>query len=66
MHYIPSLQHKLHVISSDGNDIEEIEADQVVIHGGERYDFYIIADQPVSNYWIRALTIERFEGYLVS
>ncbi|XP_046632663.1 laccase-like [Daphnia pulicaria] len=45
--------HTLLVIASDGNDIQPIEVDSVVIDAGERYDFVVNADQEISSYWIR-------------
>lgn len=33
-------------------------AESVIIHGGERTDVVIFADQPVDNYWIRIETLE--------
>ncbi|KYQ58207.1 Laccase-4, partial [Trachymyrmex zeteki] len=45
--------HTLNVISSDGRDIESVQAESLVSYAGERFDFIINMDQPVDNYWIR-------------
>ncbi|XP_070151439.1 uncharacterized protein [Polyergus mexicanus] len=45
--------HTLYVISSDGRDIEPIQAESLVSYAGERFDFIIEMNQPVDNYWIR-------------
>lgn len=54
--------HRLTVISSDGHDLEPVEADSVIVHGGERFDFYIQTDGSVDNYWVRAETLEMYNG----
>lgn len=55
--------HKLHVVATDGNPIKPIEADSLIVNGGERYDFYINTkgDDNVSNYFITVKTIETKE-----
>ncbi|XP_020282036.1 laccase-2-like [Pseudomyrmex gracilis] len=45
--------HTLHVISSDGRDVEPVEADSLVSYAGERFDFIIEMNQPADNYWMR-------------
>jgi len=50
--------HKLTVIASDSRFIKPRKVDYIIIHAGERYDFILHADQEVSNYWIRAETLE--------
>ncbi|RLU22355.1 hypothetical protein DMN91_004633 [Ooceraea biroi] len=45
--------HTLLVISSDGRDIEPVQAESLVSYAGERFDFVIEANQPVDNYWMR-------------
>ncbi|XP_066583904.1 uncharacterized protein [Prorops nasuta] len=45
--------HTLQLISSDGRDVERVEADSFVSYAGERFDFIVEANQPVDNYWIR-------------
>ncbi|XP_011290564.1 uncharacterized protein LOC101887614 [Musca domestica] len=45
--------HDLLVISSDGNDIEPVMVQNITLHGGERHDFILQANQAVGNYWIR-------------
>lgn len=51
-------QHRLVLIATDGHYIEPTVVDFIIIHTGERYDFILDADQPVSNYWMRAETLE--------
>ncbi|KAL9896328.1 multicopper oxidase 4 [Glossina fuscipes fuscipes] len=46
-------QHDLLVIASDGNDIEPLKVQQIMFHGGERYDFVLHANRRVKNYWLR-------------
>ncbi|XP_050335356.1 LOW QUALITY PROTEIN: uncharacterized protein LOC126762561 [Bactrocera neohumeralis] len=45
--------HELIVIASDGNDIEPVKVSKITLHGGERFDFVLHANQAVENYWIR-------------
>lgn len=51
-------QHKLKVIAVDGFFVQPVTADFIIVHTGERYDFVLEASQEVSNYWIRAETLE--------
>ena len=53
-------QHNMTVTASDGNPLEPVEADYLVVHAGERYDFYIYAGQTDGSYWITAETTERY------
>ena len=57
-----SLQHQLHIIASDGNAINPVTADAVIVHGGERFDFYIKTTQNGGRFWIRAETLESYNG----
>ena len=51
--------HKLTVIATDGNYIEPVEADYVILHSGERYDILVNATQTEQDdFWIRAQTLE--------
>lgn len=45
--------HSLLVIASDGASFQPVEANSIMLSGGERYDFVLKADQPDNNYWIR-------------
>ncbi|KAJ8683445.1 hypothetical protein QAD02_019237 [Eretmocerus hayati] len=45
--------HKLLVISLDGQDVEEVNVDAIDIWSGERVDFVLNANQKPRNYWIR-------------
>ncbi|XP_026666521.1 laccase-1-like isoform X2 [Ceratina calcarata] len=45
--------HTMLVISSDGRDIEPVEADSLVSYAGERFDFVIETNGTVDNYWMR-------------
>ncbi|XP_019647142.1 PREDICTED: laccase-1-like [Branchiostoma belcheri] len=56
-------QHELTMIATDGNRISRQPAESFIINTGERYDFYITANQPVRNYWIRAETLETTDIY---
>ena len=55
-------QHQLQVISSDGNQINPVTANAVIVHGGERFDFYIKTSQNGGRFWIRAETLESYNG----
>ena len=56
--------HKLHVISTDGNDVLTHTVDYIIIASGERYDFWIEANDPqnLGLYWIRAETLEKYDS----
>lgn len=45
--------HTLLVISSDGSDIQPVQADSLVSYAGERFDFVLHANKKVGNYWMR-------------
>lgn len=45
--------HTIRVISSDGRDIEPVEAESLISYAGERFDFVVETRQNVDNYWIR-------------
>ena len=51
--------HRLTVIATDGNYIEPIETDYVLLHSGERYDVLVTANQTTqSDFWMRVETLE--------
>ena len=51
--------HRLTVIATDSFLTQPQEADYIIIHSGERYDFLITANQTgQSDYWMRAETLE--------
>ena len=52
--------HPLYVIALDGGDVITKQVDFIAIYPGERYDFYIIANDPqeTASYWIRFETLE--------
>ena len=52
--------HKLIVIATDGQFIEPIEVDYIIIHSGERYDFLLKTKEElsgISQFMIRAVTL---------
>lgn len=49
--------HDLTIVSSDFDEVDNITVESVIIAPGERYDFFVTADQPIDNYWIRARLI---------
>lgn len=52
-------EHTLHVIATDGNDVEAESAQSIIISSGERFDILLKTDgNPRKNYFIRAETIE--------
>ena len=48
-------QHDFTVIEADGQTTLPLPVDQIPIYVGQRYSFILEANQPVDNYWIRAL-----------
>ncbi|KAF8231636.1 laccase 8 [Tricholoma matsutake] len=48
--------HQLMIIEADGENTKPSTVDILEIFAGQRYSFVLIANQPVDNYWIRALT----------
>lgn len=51
--------HKLILVATDGDMVEPIIADYVIVHSGERYDFILnTTGNNITNYWIRAETVE--------
>ncbi|KAI9568170.1 laccase [Boletus coccyginus] len=48
--------HRMTIIEVDGIEVQPEEVDSIPILGGQRYSVVVKADQPVGNYWIRALT----------
>jgi len=48
--------HNLTVIEADGGLTEPLLVDSIQVFPGQRYSVIMNATQPVSNYWIRALT----------
>nr|UES62898.1 laccase 5 [Cyathus bulleri] len=47
--------HKLNIIEADGQLTQQHVVDKIQIFAGQRYSFILQANQPVANYWIRAL-----------
>nr|XP_012152944.1 PREDICTED: laccase-1-like isoform X2 [Megachile rotundata]XP_012152945.1 PREDICTED: laccase-1-like isoform X2 [Megachile rotundata] len=45
--------HTMRVLSSDGRDVQPIQAESLVSYAGERFDFVVETNQNVDNYWIR-------------
>ncbi|KAJ8669742.1 hypothetical protein QAD02_001001 [Eretmocerus hayati] len=45
--------HTLLIVSSDGKDLEPVEAKSLVTYAGERFDVIIKMNQTIDNYWIR-------------
>ncbi|KOC68923.1 Laccase-4 [Habropoda laboriosa] len=45
--------HTMRIISTDGRDIEPVEAKSLVSYAGERFDFVVETNRNVDNYWIR-------------
>lgn len=52
-------EHTIHVIATDGNDVEAESAQSIIMSSGERFDILVKTDgNPRKNYFIRAETIE--------
>lgn len=47
--------HNFTVIEADGEAVVPVSVDTISIFAGQRYSFILDANQPVDNYWIRAL-----------
>jgi len=47
--------HLLTIIGVEGTDVYPLVVDQIQIFAGQRYSFVLNANQPINNYWIRAL-----------
>ncbi|KAL4061935.1 laccase [Scleroderma citrinum] len=48
-------QHNFTVIEADGQAMLPLPVDEITIYVGQRYSFILEANQPVDNYWIRAM-----------
>ena len=46
-------EHKLTLISTDGNPVRPFEIDSIYMDGGDRYDFVIETDKKIGNYWLK-------------
>ncbi|KAF9461472.1 laccase [Collybia nuda] len=46
--------HIMTIIEADGINVKPLEVGSIQIFAGQRYSFVLVANQPVSNYWIRA------------
>ena len=40
------------VVATDGTDVMPLNISSLVVHGGERFDIIVSANQEISNYWI--------------
>ncbi|KAG9312150.1 laccase [Chiua virens] len=57
--------HRMKIIEADGIEIDPVKVDSIPILVGQRYSVVVAANQPVGNYWIRALSDKpggTFEG----
>jgi len=50
------------IIEVDGTNVQPLVVDQIQIFAGQRYSFVLNANQPVDNYWIRALPFPNPKG----
>lgn len=61
--------HSLHVVATDGNEITKVTVDQLIVHSGERFDFYITTnnDSPANHnfYAIRLSSTQVYSGATV-
>ncbi|KAG6812582.1 Acyl-coenzyme A oxidase 2 [Tricholoma furcatifolium] len=61
--------HTMTIIEVDGQNVQPLTVDSIQIFAGQRYSFVLTANQPINNYWIRALPdrgITTFDGGLNS
>jgi iron transport multicopper oxidase len=49
--------HKFTIIEADGVPYQPHATDNVTLYAGQRYSAILTADQPIGNYWIRALPV---------
>ncbi|KAJ7660594.1 laccase [Mycena rosella] len=49
--------HSMTIIEADGVSLQPVVIDSLEIFAGQRYSFVLTANQPVSNYWVRAQPI---------
>ncbi|RDB27744.1 Laccase-1 [Hypsizygus marmoreus] len=47
--------HTMTIIEADGINVKPVTVDSIQIFAGQRYSFVLNANQPIKNYWIRAL-----------
>ncbi|KAJ7138287.1 laccase 1 [Mycena epipterygia] len=53
--YIFSIDgHQLTIIEVDGVNVQPLTVDSIQIFAAQRYSFVLNANQPISNYWVRA------------
>ncbi|XP_066596702.1 uncharacterized protein [Prorops nasuta] len=45
--------HSLQIIAMDGENVQAVKVDSVIMGSGERLDFVLSADQPPGSYWIQ-------------
>ncbi|KAK3579368.1 hypothetical protein CHS0354_029669 [Potamilus streckersoni] len=50
--------HSILLVASDGHDLEPVKVESFIINPGESFDFILVANQAVSNYWIRSHNLE--------
>ncbi|KAK6994735.1 laccase, partial [Biomphalaria glabrata] len=50
--------HPLKIVATDGNEVDPLLVESFIINPGERYDFVVVANQSIDNYWIRGETLE--------
>ncbi|KAH9963477.1 laccase [Lactifluus volemus] len=49
--------HTMTVIEVEGTNVQPLLVDSIRIFAGQRYSVVVKADQPINNYWLRALPI---------
>ena len=57
--------HTLHVVATDGHDVEDMAVSgSVIINRGERFDLIVEATEgyEMDQYWIRVRTLEYYEN----
>ncbi|ELU05031.1 hypothetical protein CAPTEDRAFT_159404 [Capitella teleta] len=55
--------HVLTLVALDGQEINPIVVDSVMVHPGERVDFEVTFDQVPDRYWMRSRTIREHVGF---
>ncbi|KIK14451.1 laccase [Pisolithus microcarpus 441] len=61
--------HNMTIIEADGNEVEPVVVDSLPVFAAQRYSVVVTADQPVGNFWIRAVSNfpnQTFDGGLNS
>ncbi|KAL6309377.1 Cupredoxin [Sparassis latifolia] len=57
--------HNMTIIETDGVNTDPLVVDSLQIYAAQRYSFILVANQPINNYWVRALPNRGPAGYAI-